>query len=375
MINVKRRLLILSAITFLFMTFSLTAVVGYVLIRGGSAKPSLHIVEAAGFSEEQGVRFMKPGPEGPGFEIVSATKPDGGIEHNLNLTRNPDVALRTDPLRLKMTSSPDRNESVTGRIGGATEYPVILDTGCPYMMAVKPLIVLDGDALFYPLPGPTGSTVGFCYIDNMNLGDADLTHLFGVCFDRYWVQKHKEAIIWKERAILLGLPILQQFATFRIDRASGEIVLSEQSFQPENEADWLVFPMSVRKMPIGGDKLFVEFPLPDGAPPVSLDTGDFGGLFMTTDAWDQLRMNWDYTVIERQKVTHTRFEEWFQMVYNVRELTLGELSLPNAEVKVADAAYYKEDYMLMGIGLFRDRTIILDFEGMRLWVEKDGTPQ
>ncbi len=350
------------------MGIALASVVRLVILRTGILDTHAQVMEVVDPARWPHLRLMKPGPEGPGFEIISSTNAEGSIEHNFS-TEAYVLDIQEDPITLEMLPSPYGNFHVMSRIDGATEYPVLIDTGCPYHVAVMPTILQAGDAQFYPLAGPVANIMGLCYISNLNIGDATLSHLFGACINRYMAQKRLGLTIWRERSILLGLPLLREFATFRIDGASKDIQLSKQSFQPGDESQWHVFPMYVKRMPIGGEKLFVEFPFKQSIPPISLDTGSFEGLFMTTETWLQLKESWEVMETVEQEVIHPRFGRYKQEYNVIRNLSLGDLSLPNAQILVGEKPYYGDDYLLLGMASFMDRTIVLDFKRMKLWVQ------
>jgi len=329
------------------------------------------ILEVRDVKGVSGVRWMKPGPEGPGFEIASVTNAPGRVAHNLNPRGSSNTSLARDPVRLRLFPSPDGNECVTGRIDDATDFPVVLDTGCPFSFATRPAAVVEGAAQFYALPNPVAHIMGYCYIDRLSIGDATFSHIFGVGHNSYLAHERAGRRIWTDRTILLGLPLLRAFATFRIDGPSRSVLLSQTLFQPKDESDWVVFPLSVKPMPIGGDKLFVEFPFLHPAPPVCLDTGHFGGLDMTTKTWETLKGDWEVTKTERRQASYPRFDGRRQETLQiVRNLVLGELNLTNAQILVAAKPLFVEDYLLMGMALFKDRTIVLDFGRMKLWVSR-----
>lgn len=312
-------------------------------------------------SHASNVRWMKPHSQGIDFDIVSVTNATGEVSYQVQVGPV-SVGMDGDPVQLELEQEgPVARACVRGRINDTNEFPVMLDTGCSPLFVVRPAAVLEGAVPFYSLPGPR--VMGVCCVERLSLGAVTFSNIFGECHNFFTVYEQRGRRIWTDRSIHLGLPLLRVFATVRMDWASQTVLLSQKPFQPDQESAWVVFPLAIR-----GEQLFADFPIGHSTLSVILDTGAFCGLCMPTELWSKLKHNWQVTQSTSRKVSYypARVEVEKETFHVVRSLHLGELNITNAPVHVPD----KGGLLLMGTEIFRNRTMVLDFRRMTLWISR-----
>jgi hypothetical protein len=265
---------------------------------------------------------------------------------------------------------------VGGQING-TAYPVIFDTGC------SPHIFLSDDhinrhqlpVLFFE-PEHKANSPGLAIVEHLNIG--------GLQFNRYpcgFLGYDTDLRFLGfpsglSETILVPLDIMLSFRYVEYDQIRKELSVScTHSIPPTLETEWIAFPFEITKQPFR--ELIVTIPI-EGIPArLYLDTG--GGLQLKLDR-DLLERLFEKRpdLRERPKgkatliLPHHNLQEKSLAIRAKRvrfgDSTLNEVSILSPEPSDGSKPH---DYQgVIGIDLFKNTILILDFENSVLRVKK-----
>jgi hypothetical protein len=177
----------------------------------------------------------------------------------------------------------------------------------------------------------------------------------------------------KDDFMIVGLPVLREFKYVAFDNVAGQVEFSkEKVFEPDNTGSWKQFPIWVEEDFSGNAFLFVQITVGGQEMELQLDTGSGRGLAISEELWEQLP---DQT----RQIRLSRAKELYPYIGNlscrrgeISELEFGGSVIKNVPVSVfADDSPLVEDCGgMMGMQLFRNTIMVLDFENELMWVKR-----
>ncbi len=270
---------------------------------------------------------------------------------------------------------------VKGKMTGGKTYPVIFDTGANLdALIVQDIHIVENDLPVYPLTKSSGheSKMSLCAVEELTLGDFQIQNYTGVSWGQHIELKLFGLIpLGRSSDICFPLPLMSKFKYFKFDTPAKQVQFSgKKSFEPEIDDDWHRFPVTVGWENGDPSKQFVFMDLEVNGKRIRplLDTGAGLGLMMNKRLWDQVKDGFQET--RRQKfnfILPFHFEGNKPRCTNitVKNLQLGDIKMTNAEITVLpETKNWKKTDCIIGMGYFREKTVVLDFERSTLWVKK-----
>jgi len=266
---------------------------------------------------------------------------------------------------------------VEGRLGtGSKKYPVVLDTG-----ASQPIFVKDTHILENKLPichietakyGPDGQP-GLCKLTKLCIGDVVLANWPTLYLDGHMQLEFFGFPVAKDNSIIVGLPALREFKYIVFDSIRREVEFSnDKEFKPEQCGLWERYSLSIEEDFHGNSFLFVKIPIAEDVMELQLDTGSGKGLAVREELWERIREK----ISEKVRLRNGR--DLYPYIGDlpcrqgvVREIRVGSRTVRDADVSVFpnDSPLMNQCDGLLGMQWFGDTVIVLDFEGMQMWVK------
>ncbi|MBW8017446.1 MAG: hypothetical protein FVQ82_14800 [Planctomycetes bacterium] len=338
------------------------------------------VIPDADFTAARSLKLMDP--EGPIFikEIVTT---DGFNTYEYSSNRVPVIDMPDIATADFHLDEYDRNHYmvVKGKMTCGKTYPVILDTGANLdALIVQDIHIRQNDLPVYPLTKSSGpeSKMSLCAVEQLTLGDFKLRDYTGVSWGQHVELKLLGLIpLGRSTDICFSLPLMSKFKYFKFDTPARQVQFSaKKSFKPQSEENWHRFPLTIEYLNNDRSKqrLFINLEV-NGIPirPL-LDTGAGLGLMMNNRLWERVKDNFEET--GRSKF-HFILPYHFEgnkprcVGIKVKDLSLGDMSIKNAEITVLpETKNWKKTDCIMGMGYFREKTVVLDFEKKTLWVNK-----
>lgn len=254
------------------------------------------------------------------------------------------------------------------------QYPVCIDTGYAGIVLVTDSIVKDARLGFYPKQIGDGFA-GLCHLCQLKIGDITFVHPPCISRSGHYEKKPigEEAQVAHE--ILLGLGMLKSFKYIILDTPVGQVEFSVQdSFDPNDPDLWRNFPMTIETPRRNNDILFVTIPINGKDCKVHFDTGATCGIFVTTSYWQEFLKPLNH---RGPKSTRLRKFDGLKRAdyYTVKELEFAGYVISNADVIIglSNEKIFKNRKIMVGMGFFQGRVLVLDFENGLLWLKKADT--
>lgn len=338
------------------------------------------VIRDTDFSATRSLKLMDP--NGPIFiqEVVTSDGFDT-YEYSSNtipIVDMPDIATVDFDL-----GEYERNHYmvVKGKMSSGKTYPVILDTGANLdAIIVQDIHILENDLPVYPLTKSSGpeSKMSLCAIEKLTLGDFHLKDYTGVSWGQHVELQFLGLIpLGRSEDICFPLPLMSKFKYFKFDTPARQVQFSaKKSFVPQSEDNWHRFPLTVEWQNGDPGKQFAFIDLEINGVRIRplLDTGAGIGLMMNNQLWDEVKDSFEET--QRKKFTfilpfHFEGNKPKCTSITVKNLQLGEIEMTNADITVLpETKNWKKTDCIMGMGYFREKTVVLDFENKTLWVQK-----
>jgi hypothetical protein len=281
-----------------------------------------------------------------------------------------------DLCRIKYDASCCRQRwmAVEGTLDTGRTYPVVLDTGASVGLFVNDLHVVENKLAIRPLGHSRNGSVGWgvCRVPALHLGRVVLQD--PPCFYR---EQHTELRLLgiplaRDKAIIAGLGVLRQFSYIAFDSVSREVEFSvEKVFKPEQPSCWANYSFVIDEDLVGNAFLLVTIPIAGHETQVQLDTGSGRGLAISEDLWKTLAEK-----IGRTPLTKGRDLYPYIGLLPCRRGVIPKLSVGNRIVKDAMISIFPDDSPLMdrysgllGMQLFQDTVVVLDFKHNLMWVK------
>jgi hypothetical protein len=283
---------------------------------------------------------------------------------------------QADPCRIKYHPSCSRQRwmAVKGTLDTGRSYPVVLDTGASIGLFVNDLHVVENNLAIAPLGHSKNGSPGWgiCRVPALHLGRVLLQD--PPCFYR---EQHTELRLLgiplaRDKAIIAGLGVLRQFSYIAFDSISREVEFSiEKVFKPERPDSWAKYAFVIDEDLAGNAFLLVTIPIAGHETQVQLDTGSGRGLAISEDLWKTLA----------EKIGRTTFRKGRDLYPYIgllpcRRGVVPDLKVGNRVIKDAMISIFPDDSPivdrcsgLLGMQVFQDTVIVLDFKHNLMWVK------
>jgi hypothetical protein len=271
--------------------------------------------------------------------------------------------------RCRVKKLPSDLVYVTARINGK-QYPLLIDSGCEVGLVVNDMVVIDNKLEIFPFETKDSTFDGCCHLDKIEIGDMTITAPPCLYTLNHYETRVLGRTLWKQRQIILGLELLRRFSYVLIDNISSEVEFSTQnSFQVDTVEMWDRYDMSVEEAAENAKDIIIRIPIAGEITTAKLDTGTSWTLAMTKDIWDDYSRKLQVLKESRERA------QFFYGLKDVRKVTVSELSIgdklmTDAPISILADSTFKESFILIGIGYFKDTIIVIDFERGLVWVRK-----
>ncbi len=267
---------------------------------------------------------------------------------------------------------------VKGVLHNGRAYPVILDTGASAAIFVNDIHLRENKLAFYPFQKNNGESAnwGICDLDELCIGQMSLTG-----WPCYYQQRHTEVRlfglpIFKDKTIVVGLPILRQFKYIEFDNVNGEVYFSLDSFvEQQGSNSWAQYSFVIEEDMQGNAFLLVNLPITGEEAKLQLDTGNNEGLTVGTKLWSRMNKKiQDVTLIEG-KALYPYIGRLTCKQGTIAKIEVGNRTVKNLKLSVFpdNSPIIEGSQGLLGMQCFQDTVMVLDFEKNLIWVKSpDG---
>ena len=336
------------------------------LIHIGSKQVTEVFVEVENLESTPGITLMDP--NAGAIEIVKVND-NSGIKVNWD----PVSIHLNDTGKCRVEQVGKFNVQVRGRLPNGNEYPVVIDSGNPAHMAVKTTVVLENALVILPFEQLPKGQGGFCRLGELKIGDMKIVN--PAC--TYWTGHYERRFLgwttWKQKDINLGLGLIQSFVYVLIDNISQEVEFSVEGFVAEPNEAWASYPMIIEPGQHGNIRLMVDIAVAGQKRLIMLDTGAGPGLILTEKIWAKISDGLHVLTTTGSFVSSPHSGRVSANKVVVKELGIGGALIPNAAVFVmANENPYGEDDFTLGMGFFKETTVVLDFGHNLLWIKNPG---
>jgi hypothetical protein len=357
----KKTLIIVSVSTLAvlwWVSFNLAVFFGFYAL-GKVVKSGGHVVfvRRSNLDSEPGVRVLDANNQ---YFQVTRMDPNRVDVH----WKGTKINLKEPKCRLKKLDSDLVH--VTARLNDR-QYPMLIDSGCNLGLIVNDMIVIDNKLEIFPFETEDPTVAGCCHVDKIEIGDISITT--PAC--SYTLNHYEKRVLgrtqWKERQIILGLGLLCRFHYILIDNVRSEVEFSLRgSFQANNVEMWQSYDMSVEAY---AKALIIHIPIAGQMTEARLDTGTAWSLAMPENIWDKYSTK--FQILKESRERAQFFYGWKDVrKITVSELGMGDKSMRDASIVILDNSTFKESFILIGMGYFKDTIVVIDFERGLLWVRK-----
>lgn len=305
--------------------------------------------------------------------LVHTSTRDGGTESSVTfgyadfkVDMPPQVRMSYNPL-----SGIFKNVGITGRFPNGTDYFVRIDSGFPWYVGVTDTVVADqklAGCFLNDSPIP----MGICELKSLAFDKLTVTSPPCLYFQQHWELQMLGLPVWKERAVLIGLNLMEQFSYILFDNQLGEIEFGRKDtfFDPVPEA-WQSYPISLLDDPQGQYRLQVDIPVAGENLNVWFDTGNPGELELSSGLWSKVASRFDAEPPQKSIIQYWQFGNVECEKILVHNLTAGRLEPRNVELIVLpEGKPFYENYASIGMGFFKEDVLVLDFHRKLLWVKQ-----
>lgn len=249
------------------------------------------------------------------------------------------------------------------------KYPVVLDTGASQAVLVKNVHVRQNNLQVQTFKTAVlgGGKIGLCYLPELDLASIRL-----IDWPCLRLASRSIGLGVRDDFVIVGLPILREFKYIVFDNIIGQIEFSRNDVFEPDEADlWEKYQMWLEEDFSGNVFLFVRMTIEGQEMELQLDTGSGRGLAISEELWGQMP--------ESKQVRLKRSKELYPYIGNlscrrgtVAALTFGNSKIHNVPVSVFadDCPLVEDSGGLMGMELFSNTTLVIDFENELLWVKR-----
>jgi hypothetical protein len=284
-----------------------------------------------------------------------------------------DFALNmSGPVRVSYSpySSLFENVGVTGVFPDGSEYFLRIDSGFPLYLGLTDTVVVDKNLPVCAISDFT-FPIGICKLDSLKIGGMTITNPPTVYFEQHWELQVLGMPVWKERAVLMGLQLMEKFSYILFDNRLGKVEFggSDTVFSPD-DSRWSMYPISIEDDPQKQRRLMVNIPIAGKSFPLWFDTGNPGGLEVSSQIWKEISPSLKVVSKAKDNVLYWQFGSVECDSIKVADLPLGSMTLKNAEIIVLeDGKPFYDRYAAVGMKIFDKKVVVIDFLRRILWVK------
>jgi len=270
---------------------------------------------------------------------------------------------------------------VEGMLDKDKKYPVILDTGASPDLFVNDVHIKENNLVTQPLKYNNKSGGwGTCHLPELNIGEITLSN-----WPCYYRRQHAELKMFgltlaKDKAIIVGLPTLQEFKYITFDGIKKEVEFSpEKAFEAKEPAIWEKYPLTIEEFLGGNAYLFVKITIAGEEIELQLDTGSGNGLAIKEEHWERMRQKIQTSASAAEpNIKLKQGRELYPYIGSLEckktiipKLEVGDRTIKNAKVSIfpEDSPLLENCEGLIGMQYFRDTVMVLDFERNLMWLK------
>jgi hypothetical protein len=263
---------------------------------------------------------------------------------------------------------------VKGALQSGGMYPVVLDTGASAAFCVNDMHIQENKLKLYPFRNSDGHVMnwGMCDLGQLRIGKMILAN-----WPCYYQQRHTEIQlfglpIFKDKTITVGLPILRQFKYIEFDNSGGEIYFSlDKTFEPDELNFWRNYLFVIEEDEKGNTFLIVNIPIAGEISSLQLDTGNGGGLAVSTELWVQMSKKIENIKMVEGKDLYPYLGRFSCKQGVIPQIEIGDRTVNNVRISVFpdDSPIMEGCKGLLGMQCFRNTKMVLDFEKGMMWVK------
>ncbi len=157
------------------------------------------------------------------------------------------------------------------------------------------------------------------------------------------------------------------------DGVADEVEFSKENvFAPNDTELWTQYPIWLEEDLGGNVFLLTRMPVAGQQVELQVDTGSGRGLAISQELWEQFPTDVKRVHLKRTKELYPYLGNLNCRSGVLTEITLGEKTVYNVPVSVfPDDSPLVEDYGgLLGMQLFKQTVMVLDFENSLMWVKR-----
>jgi len=268
--------------------------------------------------------------------------------------------------------------NIEGHINTET-YPVALDTGSPFPIMINSHHIVENELPFFPLDPRRGTSpsFGLALVPELRLGDMTMANLHA-----FYQARHTKVEMWgipvaRGRAIMIGLPLMQEFSYITIDRPAMSVTFAKDiAFTPGD--GWARVPTEARDDNDGDYRLFATLPINGERQDWQFDTGSTQGLVCSRERWEQLAPLTEGVELRDGRaffpfVGRGGFLDC--QIGHIPEWQIGPITLTHVKVAVFDEEPIPFEGAGLGMQPFRDHAITVDFQSDVLWIGPESVDE
>lgn len=275
---------------------------------------------------------------------------------------------------------PSRGSNVFSVVEGMLNdrvYPVILDTGASAAVFVNDVHIRENNLPFYPSEKTNGrfANWGMCDLGGLRIGKMLLTG-----WPCYYQQQHAEARlfglpIFKDKTIVVGMPVLKQFKYIEFDNVKREVYFSlDRPFEPGESDSWMQYSFVIEEHSQDNAFLLVNIPIAGEQTRLQLDTGNNGGLAVGTKLWGRINKGLNDVKLVGSEDLYPYIGRVACERGVIPDIEVGNRPVKNVRLSVfpEDSTIIEDSQGLIGMQCFRDTVMVIDFERSLIWLKGTG---
>jgi hypothetical protein len=267
--------------------------------------------------------------------------------------------------------------TVRGQLNGTT-YPFIFDTGNN-----SGLMIEDSQINRHRLPvyffdaTAKESSGGLAIVETLETGPLTFKNI--PCnFLKHHAEHRLFGILPVHRYewVVFPLSVIRSFRYVEFNQLTHALTLSpEESFEPVNAADWIALPFEISE-----EQILLKIPVETIDATLFLDTGAYFGLNLRGPVFETLaEQRPDFKRVRKKRVVNYfpyAGGEIKAKIFTVKNFHLADYCLDHIELNHSeDTAPLSqrpggEADGIIGMGLFKNTVMVLDFETNQMWVKK-----
>jgi hypothetical protein len=271
---------------------------------------------------------------------------------------------------------------VRGQLNGTT-YVVIFDTGNNLGVLIEDIQINRHDlGVFFFNSENKNASDGLAIAASLTVGPLTFEN-YPCSFLKYRAEHRLLGIlpIHRFQWVIMPLQVISSFRYVEYNQLSKELTISlEDPFVPQDASEWLQYPFEIDK-----NRILITTFIEDIQAVLFLDTGASGELELSQTLVEQLyEKRPDLRTARKKNVSvYTPYADGVikGKRFTAKNLRFAESCLTDVEL-IYKTAYSRKTHFpyddtngTIGLGLFGQTAMVLDFETNRMWVKKaEGSP-